>query len=110
MLAKKFSHNFTYYNNNNMKYLIALALLVSSSNAFAPVTTRQTIVSAEQSATAIGPGFLKDLGFEKPSWLPDFGKKEEEAAAAAPAVDAEASDEEGEETAAEDAPAEDDAP
>ena len=26
------------------------------------------------------PGFLKDLGLEKPSWLPDFGggKKEEE--------------------------------
>ena len=22
---------------------------------------------------ALGPGFLKDLGFEKPSWLPDFG-------------------------------------
>ncbi len=21
----------------------------------------------------LGPGFLKDLGFEKPSWLPDFG-------------------------------------
>jgi len=40
-------------------------------------------MSAECSSTAIGPGFLKDLGFEKPSWLPDFGgKKEEETSAA----------------------------
>ena len=36
-------------------------------------------------STSLQPKFLKDLGFEKPSWLPDFGgaKKEEKAAEAA---------------------------
>ena len=34
------------------------------------------------SKTSLSFGFLKELGIEKPSWLPDFGKKKEEAAKA----------------------------
>ena len=42
------------------------------------------------SNTSLGPGFLKDLGFEKPSWLPDFGggEKEEESEPAVAAKEA----------------------
>lgn len=86
-----------------MKYLLALTLaIVASIDAFVPTTTRQNggAVTAEQSTTSLGPGFLKDLGFEKPSWLPDFGggdkKKDEETTDAAVAVAAE--DEGGEES------------
>ena len=57
-------------------------------------------MTAEQSTTSLGPGFLKDLGFEKPSWLPDFGggdkKKEEETAAVAVAAEEEGGEEAGE--------------
>lgn len=62
--------------------LVTLLLGASAANAFvAPNAFRAATVSAEQSATSLGPKFLKDLGFEKPSWLPDFGGGEEEAAA-----------------------------
>ena len=82
-----------------MKFFQNIFLLIlatcSLSSAFAPIASpaqqRNLMGAGEKSSTAIGPGFLKDLGFEKPSWLPDFGggdKKEEEA------HKAEASDEE----------------
>ena len=59
--------------------------------------------AGEKSSTAIGPGFLKDLGFEKPSWLPDFGggDKKEEEAPKAEAADEEADGGEDSEAAAE---------
>ena len=70
-----------------LKNLLALALLITTSDAFVPAATRNAVVqSAESSTTSLGPGFLKDLGFEKPSWLPDFGggdKKKEEVVAEA---------------------------
>lgn len=50
--------------------------------------------------TALNFGFLKELGLEKPSWLPDFGGKEEEEAAAPAAEDAEAEAEASEEAEA----------
>ena len=83
-----------------MKYLLVLTLaIVASIDAFVPTTTRNA-VTAEQSITSLGPGFLKDLGFEKPSWLPDFGggdkKKEEETAAVAVAAEDEGGEESGE--------------
>lgn len=55
--------------------LIAL-LLVAVASAFVPQSP------AFRSKTELQPKFLQDLGFEKPSWLPDFGgeKKKEEAA------------------------------
>ena len=86
-----------------MKYLLALTLaIVASIDAFVPTTTRKNgaAVTADQSTTSLGPGFLKDLGFEKPSWLPDFGggdkKKEEETAAVAVAAEEEGGEEAGE--------------
>ena len=72
--------------------LVALALLTVGTHAFVPAVSSTT-----RHSTALGPKFLKDLGFEKPSWLPDFGggKKDEEEASAAPA------EQEGGETSAE---------
>lgn len=85
-----------------MKYLLIAALFIGSANAFVPTTPRQTVISAEQSTTSLGPGFLKDLGFEKPSWLPDFGaKKEEEVVAVASEEEAEGAEEDAEEAPAE---------
>ena len=53
-------------------------------NAFAPINRPASTMQS----TALEFGFLKDLGLEKPSWLPDFGsKKEDEAPAAEAAVD-----------------------
>lgn len=93
-----------------MKYLLISAFLIGSANAFVPATPRQTVVSAEQSATSLGPGFLKDLGFEKPSWLPDFGAKKEETKEEVVAVASGEEVEEGAEEDAEEAPAEEVSP
>ena len=81
-----------------MKYpALAALLLAAPAGAFVVPSTVAGVRSAEHSATSLGPGFLKDLGFEKPSWLPDFGGKKEEAAAEDPAPAAEG--EEAEESA-----------
>ena len=93
-----------------MKFVQNIPLLIlaigATTSAFAPIATpaqqRNLVGAGEKSSTAIGPGFLKDLGFEKPSWLPDFGggeKKGEEA------PKAEASDEEAEADGGEDSEA-----
>ena len=82
--------------------LIALFLVVAAVNAFVPVANSQAAHS--KSSTQLQFGFLKELGIEKPSWLPDFGgkKEEEDTTNDAPAATAEEGD---------DAPAaEDDAP
>ena len=75
-------------------FLVA-ATTSSTTNAFAPSsnTNKPAFLSSK---TALQFKFLKDLGLEKPSWLPDFGgeKKEEEAK---PAADATAEAEESEE-------------
>jgi len=92
-----------------MKYLLISALFIGSANAFVPTTPRQTVISAEQSATSLGPGFLKDLGLEKPSWLPDFGAKKEETKEEVVAV-ASGEEVEGAEEDAEEAPAEEVSP
>lgn len=57
-----------------IRSLFVLSLLVAcvvGAAAFAPA-------ASTRHSTALGPKFLKDLGFEKPSWLPEFGKKKEE--------------------------------
>ena len=48
----------------------------------------------------LGPGFLKDLGFEKPSWLPDFGGGDDKPAEE-PKAEEEAEEEEEAEAASE---------
>jgi len=52
-----------------MRSLLALAL-AAPAVAFTPNVAPHKIV---RGGRPLGPGFLKDLGFEKPSWLPDSG-------------------------------------
>jgi hypothetical protein len=78
----------------SLRTLLATFLLLAVANAFAPASR-----PAFASKTALQFGFLKELGIEKPDWLPDFGGKEEEAPA--PAAEEEAAPaEEGEEAEA----------
>jgi hypothetical protein len=82
--------------------ILSLFLVITASSAFVPnhfLGNGNHAMSAECSSTAIGPGFLKDLGFEKPDWLPDFGGKKEEEKPAAEAPVANGDD--GEEAEAE---------
>ena len=55
-----------------------LFLLAGMSNAFAPVNT------PSRTASSLQFGFLKELGLEKPGWLPDFGSAKDEEEAPAP--------------------------
>ena len=57
-----------------MKYLIALSLFAVSTKAFVPATHQKSSM-AKSSTTTLEFGFLKELGLEKPAWLPDFGDK-----------------------------------
>ena len=57
-----------------MKYFIALSLFAVSTKAFVPATHQKSSI-AQSSTTSLGFGFLKELGLEKPTWLPDFGDK-----------------------------------
>ena len=67
----------------------SLILLAGMTDAFAPVNTP----SRTASPTSLQFGFLKELGLEKPSWLPDFGgKKNEEESPAPVALESEAED------------------
>lgn len=69
---------------NSLKTLI-IALVASSAAgaAFAPAA------SGRAPQTVLAFGFLKDLGLEKPSWLPDFGGKKDEPVAEETASDVE---------------------
>jgi len=60
-----------------------LFLFVGLAKAFAPMGA---IPSSKTSMTSLQFGFLKELGLEKPSWLPDFGSKDGEEDAPAPAA------------------------
>lgn len=77
--------------------VLLTSLLLSSStvHAFAPVVRNRPTLTT--SATRLHFGFLKELGIEKPSWLPDFGgkKDDDDAATAAAATDAAAAPAEG---------------
>lgn len=54
--------------------LIALLFVTSVYGAaFVPSHKRGGVGAS----SSLNMKFLKDLGFEKPDWLPDFGKKEE---------------------------------
>ena len=67
-----------------MKSVISLVFLATQGvNSFAPATSAKPLV---RGGKPLQPNFLKELGLEKPSWLPDFGggdKKEEPAPAPA---------------------------
>ena len=76
----------------SLRTLIPLLLVaLVSGAAFVPATQS----TARVSKTAASFGFLKQLGLEKPDWLPDFGgKKDEEAPAPAAETPAEETAEE----------------
>lgn len=63
----------------SLRTLFVCLSLVVVANAFAP---NHHVPFGVKSRSALRMKFLKDLGFEKPSWLPDFGgeKKEEKPA------------------------------
>ena len=71
---------------SSFRTVFVALLLVAVATAFAPVHQGRSVPQAE--TTALQFGFLKDLGLEKPDWLPDFGDKKEEDVA--PAAEAEA--------------------
>jgi hypothetical protein len=59
-----------------LRSLVAFFLISSAAGAaFVPFNKGRS----SPTATSLHFGFLKDLGIEKPSWLPDFGGKKEEA-------------------------------
>jgi hypothetical protein len=62
----------------SLRNISAPLLLVAMATAFAPVKNRPAAFAATRTE-ALQFGFLKDLGLEKPDWLPDFGGKKEEA-------------------------------
>ena len=63
-----------------------LFLLAGTTNAFSPVKTTSSMTVT--TTTSLQFGFLKELGLEKPSWLPDFGSKKEEEAPAPATIEA----------------------
>ena len=60
-----------------MRVTVLLAAILAVATAFAPAARAPRFARVQ---TAREFGFLKELGLEKPSWLPDFGGKKEEAA------------------------------
>ncbi|VEU35098.1 unnamed protein product [Pseudo-nitzschia multistriata] len=70
---------------------LVLLLAGTTTNAFSPVA-KTTPVASATSTTSLRFGFLKELGLEKPSWLPDFGGKKGEEVPAPAAVEAEDAD------------------
>ncbi|CAJ1939167.1 unnamed protein product [Cylindrotheca closterium] len=76
--------------------LLALFLVLGLSNAFVPANQPRFAARPE---TNLNFGFLKELGLEKPSWLPDFGGKKTETEPE-PAAVAEGDDEAEEEAEA----------
>ena len=59
----------------SLRILISTLLLVASSRAFVHVGHTRPAFAPSSSLSF---GFLKELGLEKPSWLPDFGSKKED--------------------------------
>lgn len=76
---------------------LALVAVTVSGGAFVPAPTGTN----NTPKTALAFGFLKELGLEKPDWLPDFGGKKEEEPAPEPAAEAEDGEEAAEEAEAE---------
>lgn len=73
--------------------VVALFLVLALSNAFVPANQ----AGFARTETNLQFGFLKELGLEKPSWLPDFGgKKDEEPEPVAVAEEGDAEEEEAE--------------
>ena len=68
-------------------YGIALLATIATAAAFVPASTYKK-------GTELSFKFLKDMGLEKPSWLPNFGGDKKEDAAPAEETKAEAEEKE----------------
>ena len=80
----------------SIRKLIALSIISSACGAaFLPAQK-----SARLSSVELNFKFLKDMGLEKPSWLPDFGGKKEESDAKPVEDEAKSEDESKTEAAA----------
>jgi hypothetical protein len=78
---------------SSIRVLVSLVLLAVAVRGFTPASNFK-VSSPTGSMSALQFGFLKELGLEKPSWLPDFGSKKEEPTADTEATeDGEAKDE-----------------
>mmetsp|Transcript_17882 Transcript_17882/g.49585 ORF Transcript_17882/g.49585 Transcript_17882/m.49585 type:complete len:99 (-) Transcript_17882:351-647(-) len=90
--------------------LVVIVAIMATCNAFVVKPSGISANTAGATSTELSFGFLKELGIEKPDWLPDFGGKKDDAkeapAADAPAEDASAPVEDESEPASE--PASDD--
>lgn len=62
---------------------LALLAVAVSGAAFVPAPT----AAKNKHKTALAFGFLKELGLEKPDWLPDFGGEKKEEAAPEPVAE-----------------------
>ena len=76
--------------------LVASLAALAVANAFAPINRPASTMQS----TALEFGFLKDMGLEKPSWLPDFGSEKKDDSPA-PAEETEGDAEDASEEAAE---------
>lgn len=74
--------------------LAFLSLLAAADTAAFTLGTARGRTKNQASRTQLKFGFLKDLGLEKPDWLPDFGGKEAPAEPVVSVADVEASAEE----------------
>lgn len=66
-----------------VRTVFAFLVLLVGVGAFAPLKSAivtPTTGSSVAKKTSLHFGFLKELGLEKPSWLPDFGGAKKEAA------------------------------
>lgn len=76
-----------------MMRLFSFLCVIAFASAFVPPQSPRGNAQLS-SSSALQFKFLKELGLEKPSWLPDFGKKEEVVAEEAPAEEEEETEEE----------------
>lgn len=77
----------------SFRSFFATLLLLAAANAFVPSQQRPAFAPTT-SSSSLSFGFLKELGLEKPSWLPDFGSKKDDTPAAEAVNDEEESSEE----------------
>ena len=74
--------------------IVLLLCVAMATNGFTAVVNPNHCRHSMTSTTTLSMKFMKDLGFEKPSWLPDFGGAKKEDDDASKADDAAAKTEE----------------
>lgn len=82
----------------SLRVLVATLCVLATAHGFLPSMSKNTCTTGVKSTSSLHFGFLKDLGLEKPSWLPDFGSKK---SSEEPNAEATNTEEETDETVAE---------